>query len=783
MAASTVGALRVSLGLNSAQYEQKMRQAQRTAQTTAKRIEGSLKGAFSPLTDLRGLAVTAGVVSLAALGKQAVDTALKFKRIEQAMAIATGSTEKAAKEFDFLRDLADRLGLRFLTLANSYTQMAAAARGTNIEGEETRRIFEAITKAIVATGGSAEQAEGALLAVQQIISKGTVSAEELRGQLGERLPGAFQIAARAMGVTTAELGKLLEQGAIASGDFLPRFADQLGRELPAAVQTADAPFQRFQTTLDDIANSAAKGFMDELGESTEDLTGVLVRLQSSGAMEAFGSFLGEVISLGAGFLGVVGDIIDALDQLDRMLPSMSSDSRGILFHSPRGNAPSEVGIGELGQSVTGNIRDAPTRTPTRAPIKFNPKKSGGRKGPSAESLAAKAEREREAELRRLHDVDRQLRSAKLEELAAALDLAEDENERYNTQKEILDLEGEQRTSDLNLSVALKDLDGETRKQVDLIEAGTKEKRIQLLLEERSTQAREDVYRLEVLDLDIQSDMLEIRAALATTAAERRDIELRLLEVATQQERLDIARLKASKSWADQEEGRRREVALNERMAGERSLILDRTKGPLESYRDSLPQTAAEINEALQVVAVDGLRALEDGILSVIDGTKSLGAAFRDMASQIITDLLRIQIQRGFANILGSVLNIGAAAASGGIGGAGPIASGTPIPGSFGGFASGGFTGFLPEKRIAGFVHGSEFVMPASAVRRIGLGNLEAMRKGMPVANDRGMFHGGDTYNPTININAPMTMRQARETGNQAASTFQRRLAMTKRNGM
>ena len=40
-------------------------------------------------------------------------------------------------------------------------------------------------------GLSADQTSGVLLALQQMISKGTVQAEELRGQLGERLPGAL----------------------------------------------------------------------------------------------------------------------------------------------------------------------------------------------------------------------------------------------------------------------------------------------------------------------------------------------------------------------------------------------------------------------------------------------------------------------------------------------------------------------------------------------------------------------------------------------------------------
>jgi tape measure domain-containing protein len=57
--------------------------------------------------------------------------------------------------------------------------------------------------------------------VQQMISKGTVSSEELRQQLGERLYGAMQIAARSLGITTQAFSDLLERGMIPTGRFLP----------------------------------------------------------------------------------------------------------------------------------------------------------------------------------------------------------------------------------------------------------------------------------------------------------------------------------------------------------------------------------------------------------------------------------------------------------------------------------------------------------------------------------------------------------------------------------
>ncbi len=97
------------------------------------------------------------------------------------------------------------------------------------------------------------------------------------------------------------------------------------------------------------------------------------------------------------------------------------------------------------------------------------------------------------------------------------------------------------------------------------------------------------------------------------------------------------------------------------------------------------------------------------------------------------------------------------------------------------FAGGGWTGNTPAHKIAGFAHGQEYVFDANATKRIGVGKLEAIRRGWAnPANDR---MNGDTFAPVININAPMTRREARETASQAAAAFQNRIAIAKRNGM
>jgi hypothetical protein len=70
----------------------------------------------------------------------------------------------------------------------------------------------------------------------------------------------------------------------------------------------------------------------------------------------------------------------------------------------------------------------------------------------------------------------------------------------------------------------------------------------------------------------------------------------------------------------------------------------------------------------------------------------------------------------------------------------PPAPAAPVGGPFvvgGGFAAGGWTGDMPADRVAGFVHGREYVFDAASTAAIGVENLDAMRRGI-----RGYAMGG-----------------------------------------
>ena len=106
------------------------------------------------------------------------------------------------------------------------TRLSAAVLGAGGTVNDSAFAFRAMSEAVKATGGNAEQVDGALLALTQVFSKGKVSAEELN-QIAERLPGTFTLFAQAAGKNGPELQKALEQGQVGLNDLM-KFLELLG---------------------------------------------------------------------------------------------------------------------------------------------------------------------------------------------------------------------------------------------------------------------------------------------------------------------------------------------------------------------------------------------------------------------------------------------------------------------------------------------------------------------------------------------------------------------------
>lgn len=313
--------------------EGEVQKFQRSVQSSLDKTDGNFdrfnSNVSRSLGQFKGLIAGAFTVgAVVQFGRSVVEISTKFRGYEQALKIVTGSTQAATAELEYVADVADRIGFKVTELTGAYVSLAAASRGTNLEGAKTRDIFESLVSASAAYGLTTEQLEGALLAVQQMISKGTVSAEELRGQLGERLPGAFQIAARSMGVTTSELDGLLKKGKVVAGDFLPKFVAQLRREIPAGTEAAGAGFARLANEWDNLLRTVGDaGLFDALAEGAGELAKVVREMSEDGSLRQVGQDLKFII-------GVAADGIGALQQVASLLNAIANNPKRAGYDLP-----------------------------------------------------------------------------------------------------------------------------------------------------------------------------------------------------------------------------------------------------------------------------------------------------------------------------------------------------------------------------------------------------------------------------------------------------------------
>lgn len=177
-------------------------------------------------------ALGAGGLGLTNLVSRFIEVAKESSRVTTALKNVSGTMGQFAENQRFLLDMAKKYGLEINALTGNYAKFTAAASISGMTILEQRKIFESVSRAVTAFGMSAEDSNGVFLALSQMMSKGKISSEELRLQMGERLPIALQAMAKAAGTSVAGLDELMKKGKLMSADVLPKFAKALDEMIP-----------------------------------------------------------------------------------------------------------------------------------------------------------------------------------------------------------------------------------------------------------------------------------------------------------------------------------------------------------------------------------------------------------------------------------------------------------------------------------------------------------------------------------------------------------------------
>ena len=335
---------------------------------TADRTSRSAGGVQNFTKSLVGMAASyVGIMEVVSGLKAVIETAKQLDSLSQKLEYATGSAEAAAIKYKELQETANSLGLEQISLANGYAQLAAATRQIGLSSAETEATFYGVATAAAGMSLTADEANGVFLAMSQIAAKGKVSMEELRQQLGERLTPAMGIAAQSMGITVAELDKLVSSGNLASKDFLPKFGAALteafSEQAAKNVETMTGKLNGATNNFTDLKSKLADGFVgdgisagiEQLSEGIDLISNALDNIDPSN-IAAVKEYYSQLADLVGNSFTLVFTIISDVDQMiGTMLATLngvddSAESVGFLTRTMQGLS---VTMGVLNDIVKG----------------------------------------------------------------------------------------------------------------------------------------------------------------------------------------------------------------------------------------------------------------------------------------------------------------------------------------------------------------------------------------------------------------------------------------------
>ena len=200
-------------------------------------------------------AAVAGLIS-----GQLVQAMIQAENLAMGLAAIAKDGEAAGQQLDFVKRMAGNAGVDVIETGKAFLSLQASTKGTAVEGKLANDVFEAVTVSMAKAGKSSAETSLALNALAQMAGKGVVSMEELRGQLGESLPGALPAAAKGMGITVADLTKLVESGKVAAEGIFPARTKGLQELYGKApdTQTLSAEITNTKNALNEFAVNVAQ---------------------------------------------------------------------------------------------------------------------------------------------------------------------------------------------------------------------------------------------------------------------------------------------------------------------------------------------------------------------------------------------------------------------------------------------------------------------------------------------------------------------------------------------
>lgn len=621
------------LELESSQFTVGLRKAVTDAATATTKIQRSLSGVRSMLLATAASVASMGLMSAA---REALDYASSLEETAQQLGVTTRDLQAyryAATQAGVAQEVMDK------SLAKLTRTMGEARNGGKAQAAAFRELNGILGKDILA---SAQTAGDALPLIAEGLSK---------------LPDVTKRArleAVLFGRAGQQLEPLLNQGA-AGVNALRDAADSLGivlseRQIQDADRTADK-LSELNTVLSANIAGAISGNTREIYGLVDALTqlvgkipetfSALNRMRYQAAENV--SSVAELYALGSGSPRLARDAQRSKKLAGANLRQISAqeriDAAARRLEKAGYDVPSPDAAGNLN---TGAIvrRDASV-TPPSAGTPAPSQRGGGRGGDAAD----KAERTRlwyEAEIAR----------AKVEELAAQDQIIGSYRTRYAFEMERIAQDRAGFARDLQQQEGLS-----AAQRAELVVANERvlDKRIQLADNDRTAAMAREGFELASQANDLAQEAVRLEIDRARTSADRRDAELRLLELQKRAEAAQIELVLATESTASTawQNAKRRRETLDARYASHADTVRRDTLGPLAKYLDDIPRTAREVEEAYEGIAVRGLSVMNDELAEAAKNVLGLKGAFGDL----IAELIVLEAKRSLFGLLANLFKV------------------------------------------------------------------------------------------------------------------------------
>lgn len=243
----------------------KVRKADQAVGNFSKNV-GNYKTALSGVTQLMSaFGIATGLALGADIVRNIFQTTKELQSLDLALKMVSETQETYASNTSFVRDLSQKWGIEIKGLTEQFTQFYVNAKG-KLSEDAIRTSFEGIAKAGALMGISVDKQNDAFYAFNQMLSKGTVQAEELKKQLGNALPGAIKAATMAyqelhpeLKVTEQMMLDQMKQGKLIANDMVPAiiraYQKLYGIENVNGVDTLAAATNRLSNSWTELVRS------------------------------------------------------------------------------------------------------------------------------------------------------------------------------------------------------------------------------------------------------------------------------------------------------------------------------------------------------------------------------------------------------------------------------------------------------------------------------------------------------------------------------------------------